>query len=815
MDKMFQKRYNRLINNNWKYLYGDIENAMSAEYDDSDWYDIGLPHSFGIPYFMENEFYVGYGCYRKHFIVEKEWLDKCISLEFQGVFQVAEVYVNGQLAGTHKGGYTAFEISITKYVHEGDNLLSVRVNNLWDATIAPRAGEHVFNGGIYRDVSLIVTNPVHVTWYGTAVTTSHVSTSSADITLRTEIVNLCDCDVEVKLISCLMDNEEEIFRLSSNSWITNGNYTEFTQEGTLQHPKLWHPDTPKLYQFRSFVYVGNELFDVYETQFGIRWFEFTADRGFFLNGEHYDIHGANVHQDHAGWSDAVTHTGIERDIRLIKDCGLNFIRGSHYPHHTYFAEMCDKIGILFWSENCFWGTGGPNEDGYWTASAYPVRAEDEERFEESCLLTLEEMIRTNRNHPSVIVWSMCNEPFFTDIRVMEKAKNLLRKLVAHAHVLDPSRPAAVGGVQRGGFDKLGDLAGYNGDGASIFMNPGIPNFVSEYGSVVEDRPGRFQGRYRDGVETDYSWRSGKSLWCAFHHGSILGNMGHMGFIDYYRLPLNAWYWYRQELLGIKPPEKPGNGTPAVLALNVDRYTISSDGTEDVHIKVTVEDAQGHRVMGSPDILLEVISGGGIFPTGKSFQLSQEKGNLIEGSGAIELRSYYAGDVIVRASSEGLSAAELTIHVAGQDIWENQKLNMLQPPPYVTGMPERESLSDIGINRPVFCSSASDEHPARHAVDGNYENFWKANCESYGEWIMVDLEGTKEIKEICIVFKEVINEIYEIALSDNREEYQTIYTSSDTDYNSFIAIPLEQTKTRYVRVYFPGKNVAITRITINA
>lgn len=812
---IFQKRFSELINNNWKYVYGDIEGAVSEGYDDSDWYDIGLPHSFGIPYFMENEFYVGYGCYRKHLIVEKEWLGKCVSLEFQGVFQVAEVYVNGQFAGAHRGGYTAFEISITKYLHEGDNLLFVRVNNLWDATIAPRAGEHMFNGGIYRDVSLIVTNPVHVAWYGTTVITSHVSAFSADVELRTEVVNSCGRNAEVRLISCLMDDEEEMFRLTSDGLVKDGNCVEFTQKKTLQNPKLWHPDTPRLYRFRSLVYVNGELYDEYETKFGVRWFEFTADRGFFLNGEHYDIHGANVHQDHAGWSDAVTHAGIERDIRMIKDCGMNFIRGSHYPHHTYFAEMCDEIGILFWSENCFWGTGGPNVDGYWTASAYPVKAEDEEAFEESCLLTLGEMIRTNRNHPSIIVWSMCNEPFFTDIRVMDKAKNLLRNLVVCAHELDPSRPAAVGGVQRGGFDRIGDLAGYNGDGASIFLNPGIPNFVSEYGSVAEDRPGVFQGRYRDGVETDYAWRSGKSLWCAFHHGSILGDMGHMGFIDYYRLPLDAWYWYRQELLGTEPPQKPGNGAPGMLVMDVDRDTVSSDGTEDVHIKVAVEDLQGRRITESPDILLEVVSGGGMFPTGRSFLLSQEKRNLIEGLGAIELRSYYAGDVVIRASSEGLAPAEITIHVTGRYVWENQKLRLPQPPPYVTGMPERDSLSDIGINRPVFCSSASNEHPARNVVDGNYESFWQANCESDGEWIMVDLEGAKEIREICVVFREVINEIYEIALSDNRRDYRTIYVSGNADYNSFVTVPLEQTKARYVRVCFPGKSKAIARVSVNA
>lgn len=809
------KRVKISLNNRWKFMYGDVKGAMGMDFDDLGWYDIGLPHSYGIPYFMENEFYVGYGCYRRHLFVEEAWAGKQISLEFQGVFQKAEVYVNGRLAGEHKGGYTAFEIPITAYLREGDNLLGIRVNNLWDARLAPRAGEHVFNGGIYRDVNLIVTGPVHVAWYGTAVTTPAVSEKEAEISLQTTVVNESGRAALVKLASSLQKDGEEFFVMSSTGCLEAGGMLCIRQEGTLDNPKLWHPDTPELYQFYSQLYVDGELADEYETDFGIRWFSFTPDKGFFLNGKHYLIHGTNVHQDHAGWSDAVTHTGIMRDVRMIKDCGMNFIRGSHYPHHTYFAEACDRMGVLLWSENCFWGTGGPNEDGYWTASAYPVREEDEEEFEESCLRTLEEMIHTNRNHPSIIVWSMCNEPFFSDIRVMDKAKELVKKLVQRSHDLDPSRPAAVGGVQRGGFDRLGDLAGYNGDGAAIFIDPGIPNFVSEYGSIVADRPGEYRNRYRDGVEADYSWRSGKALWCGFHHGSIFGDMGHMGMVDYYRLPLDVWYWYRKELMGIEPPPKPVEGVPAALRLMPDRESVSSDGTEDVHVVVAVVDAQGRRVNADPDILLEVVSGGGIFPTGKAFLFSARKGNLAEGMGAIEFRSYYAGDTVIRAGARGLEGAEITVHVSGEDVWVDEKINLPHPPPFVTGTPIREQTSDIGKNRPVFCSSGSEENPARNVTDGDYGTCWKPCADTFGEWVLVDLEGTKEVREVCVVFGQVTNVLYEIALSDDRKHYRTIYQSGREDYNSFVSLPLEYTKTRYVRVLFPKEAEAVVRIIINA
>lgn len=198
---------------------------------------------------------------------------------------------------------------------------------------------------------------------------------------------------------CSLENTEKIQK------------TEVLQRIQIENPHLWSPENPELYEMESLLYENNQKIDRCITEFGIRWFHFSARKGFFLNGEHYKIHGANVHQDHAGWSDAVPRSGIKRDVQMIKECGMNFIRGSHYPHHTYFAEECDRQGILFWSENCFWGTGGPKEEGYWTASAYPVHEEDENAFEESCKNTLAEMIRANRNHPSIIVWSMSNDLF--------------------------------------------------------------------------------------------------------------------------------------------------------------------------------------------------------------------------------------------------------------------------------------------------------------------------------------------------------------------------------------------------------------------
>ena len=144
----------------------------------------------------------------------------------------------------------------------------------------------------------------------------------------------------------------------------------------IANPELWSPEHPNLYSVKTVVLDGGKPVDDYTSPLGFRWFKFTADQGFFLNGEHHYFKGANVHQDHAGWGDAVADSGFFRDVKLVKDAGFDFIRGSHYPHAPAFADACDQIGILFWSENCFWGTDRLSASP-WAASAYPTNTADE------------------------------------------------------------------------------------------------------------------------------------------------------------------------------------------------------------------------------------------------------------------------------------------------------------------------------------------------------------------------------------------------------------------------------------------------------
>lgn len=812
MDKQYDCRTKILLNNEWTFQYGEYEAAMEADFDDSDWYHVGIPHSFGIPYFMENHFYVGTGMYRKTLHIDRQQIGKRIALEFQGVFQQADIYLNGILAGSHQGGYTAFLVDISELVHAGDNQLFIRVSNEWNPQLAPRAGEHVFNGGIYRDVSLLITEPVHISWYGTFVKTPHVSKKSAKLVVSTEMENHLSGSVDCTLESSIEYDGKEVIRMADQVTLQPGKNQLIVQEGDLARPHLWHPSHPRLYQLKSRLYRDGCLMDEFVTTFGVRWFYFTAHDGFFLNGEPYRILGANVHQDHAGWGDAVTHAGMERDVRMIKDCGMNFIRGSHYPHHSHFAEACDRTGILFWSELCFWGIGGFKEDGYWDSSAYPVNEEDQRPFEEHCLQTLREMIRVNRNHPSIIVWSMGNEVFFSHPDVMDKARRLVRRLVALSHDLDPTRPAASGGAQREDFDILGDLAGYNGDGAVLYQDPGFPSLVSEYGSCISNRPGEYAPHFTDGVETDPAWRCGKALWCGFHHGSIADRMGHMGFIDYYRLPLQSWYWYRERLLHIDPPQPLSDGIPYGLQLTADHLSLKTDGTDDAQIVVQVVDQNGHPICNSVAVTLEVEQGGALFPTGRTIRLSPEDENLLEGKGAIELRAFYAGKIRVTAHAAGLQPAVLELDAWGGEKWDGQKLQLQPAPPSVFVPNQDTDRIDLARSRPVFCSSFRSGFPSSNLNDGCTATFWQAASDAPGAWIRQDLEGLKQICNLVIRFPKPAKTKVQVSLGRTLETDDITFAVEVTADTPVIELAVDG-EYRYIQLLFKGVSLPVSGLEV--
>jgi len=807
------------INREWKFKLGDYPGAEAPAFDDASWDAINLPHSFSMPYFQYKDFYVGYGWYRRHLEIKPEWAAKRVSLVFEAAFQDAEVYVNGTQIGEHKGGFTGFSMDITSAIHPGDNVLAVRLNNNWNAQIEPRAGDHTFMGGIYRDVHLVVTDPLHVTWYGTSVTTPEVSSDSATVEVKTELANESAAAKNCVLTTDILDPDgKQVAHRSSSQQIDAGATVTIDQTSpAIPSPKLWHPAHPFLYSAVTTVSNGTVPVDDYRTTFGIRSIKWTADQGFFINGEHYYFHGTDVHQDHAGWGDAITDYGAWRDVKLVKDAGLDFIRGSHYPHHPAFADACDKLGVLFWSENCFWGIGGGHSEGYWTAEAYPTNPDDQAPFEQNALDTLRDEIRIFRNHPSIIVWSMCNEVFFSGNQ--DKVKGLLRKLVEETHQLDPTRPAAIGGCQRGGLDKIGDVAGYNGDGARLpeYQNPGIPNVVSEYGSKISDRPGEYTGQFNAGDlnenTPEYPWRSGQSLWCAFDYSTINGHFGCMGFVDYFRIPKRSWYWYRNWLLHVPPPKWPQNGTPAKLSLTADKTTIQgTDAIDDCQLLVTVENADGNAINNSPPVTFTIESGPGEFPTGRSITFNPPSGDpksdiaIREGQAAIEFRSYYGGQSVIRATSPGLQDGTITITTVGGPPFVAGRTPLATDRLYVRF--DRNNIQDnssqnIALNHPASASSEAPGYTAGLAIDGNLNTGWQAKDGAVNSWWQVDLENLYSIQSVQTTFGDKGNYQYKLEASPDGKAWTLL--SDQTQATSIEKVRTDtcapNQRNRYVRLTF--------------
>ena len=757
-----------IFNTDWRFKLGDYADASRADFDDSGWEHVGLPHSFSIPYFQSAHFYVGYGWYRKSFVLPALPRGRRLSLEFEGAFQEAELFVNGKAVGHHRGGYTGFPVDITDAVKPGRNVVAVRVNNRWDPTLAPRAGEHVFSGGIYRDVRLVATDAVHVAWMGTRLTTPELSAAAGRVAAETEIRNEGPAATAIRVRTRIEDAGGRFVASLPDRVVAVGpGGTAFATQRSapIARPRLWSPETPNLYRAVTSLIVDGRERDRFQTEFGFRWFKWTADKGFFLNGQHRYFRGANVHQDQAGWGDAVTNGAIERDVQRIKDAGFDFIRGSHYPHDPHFAEATDRIGLLFLSEAPFWGTAGFKNP--WGASAYPTDPSQRAAFDASVLQQLAEMIRINRNHPSIVVWGMDNEVFFSAKETMPEVRRLLKEEVALTHRLDPTRPAAIDGAQRGEIDKLGDIAGYNGDGAGLFPNPGIPNFASEYGSTTSDNHMSYAPDWGELEQTPGAkagepaswrqpWRSGEAVWAGFDHGSIAGrNFGSLGIVDYARLPKKAWYWYRNAYRGIAPPAWPQPGKPVALRLTSSAPVIHrADGTDDVQLVVTVIDAAGAPISNSPPVSLTIESGPGELPTGRAIDFAAGSDIPVrDGQAAITMRSWQAGISRVRATSPGLRDGVIEIRTAEGPPFIPGVTPLAQARPYhaFTEQADGAVEEQFGTNNPTDASSSAPDHSSRLANDGNAATYWQPAPGDAQPWLLVNPERVLEYRRLQIVF----------------------------------------------------------------
>lgn len=431
---------------------------------------------------------------------------------------------------------------------------------------------------------------------------------------------------------------------------------------------------------------------------------------------------------------------------------------------------------------------------------------------------------------------MCNEAFFSAPESMDGVRRLLKRMVDLTHKLDPTRPAAIGGAQRpladDRIDLIGDIAGYNGDGATQpdFQNPPKPNIVSEYGSTTADRPGKYSAGWGDLQKNDrwkgVSWRSGQIIWCGFDHGSIAGStLGKMGIIDYFRIPKRSWHWYRYEYAGIPHPEWPIEGTPHRLDIKASATrNVKADGTDDVQLTVNVLDKNGKLLNSTPDVTLKIVSGPGEFPTGRSITFSRNSDiRILDGQAAITVRAYNSGKSVIEAISEGLETARIEIEFEGAPKYKEGVSHVTEERRYVrwtNSAGTAGNLMTFGVNNPTFASSSMAGKTPGMATDGKKNTFWKADDKDTEPWITVDTEKGLNLEKMIVSLAEQGKYCYTVEVSNDNRTWtraasENFEAKAGDAHETVFSGNVKNIVSRFVRIKFNNgdKNVSVAEISI--
>lgn len=421
----------QLFDYNWKFHLGDIPAAKAIDFNDKDWRSLSLPHDWSIEGKLDQKnpmggaggyFPAGIGWYRKKFQVPSAWQGKRVSVYFEGVYMNSEVFINEKSLGVHPYGYTPFLYDLSPYLnYNKDNIISVRVDNSRQINCRWYSGS-----GIYRHVWLWVTHPVHIDPWGTAITTSGINPGKAVVQVKTLVKNETVSPEKITLSTQLTDkNEKMAGRNEVEVELPANNQKEVVQTITVDKPLLWTPGTPDLYQAQITIRQGNKTIDITNNTFGIRSIKFSAGNGFQLNGKTIKINGGCAHHDNGCLGAAAYDRAEERRVELLKSAGFNAVRTSHNPPSEAFLNACDKLGLMVIDESF---DGWREQKNKYDYSLY---------FNEWCQRDLEAMVRRDRNHPSIIMWSIGNEIIE---RKKPEAVETATMLANCVHKLDPSRP---------------------------------------------------------------------------------------------------------------------------------------------------------------------------------------------------------------------------------------------------------------------------------------------------------------------------------------------------------------------------------------
>ncbi len=418
----------------WKFKLGDQSNAQSAGFNDRSWRQLDLPHDWSVEGEIKESnpgagaigyFPMGIGWYRKTFNVPGYSKDKNYSIEFDGVYMNSTVWINGHNLGTWPYGYSSFSYDLTPYLKASGNVIAVRVDN------SAQPNSRWYSGsGIYRHVRLVATTKTHFEKWGVFNYTQEVSGGKAVVKVESSIVN----ELKSRLNGTV---RQEVFDAKGNKVASDEIVVEILagvkhpvmQTVEINNPTLWTLEEPYVYTLRSTILDGDKELDCVENVLGVRTINYDVDKGFFLNGKHVKMFGVNVHHDAGIVGAAVPARVWERRLEILKSGGCNAIRTAHNPPAPEFLDACDRVGMLVMDE-AFDQWVAPKNPYDYNLYFYEWHERD-----------LDAMVKRDRNHPSVVMWSIGNE---IKDQYTEVGPGIARELIAQCHKLDPTRLVTAG-----------------------------------------------------------------------------------------------------------------------------------------------------------------------------------------------------------------------------------------------------------------------------------------------------------------------------------------------------------------------------------
>jgi beta-galactosidase len=543
------------FNTDWKFFRGDSSGAEAAAFDDSSWENACLPHTVRVEDLncSGNKNYQGICWYRRHFALDGSYDGRKVFVEFEAGMGVSQVWVNGTSLATHYGGYTPFTADLTPYVKTdgSENVMAVRLDNTDNPEVPPGRTQYTLDfcyfGGLYRDVVMHVTDPLHVTDAvfadkpgdgGIRVTYSAVSRTSATVRIRTNVRNDAGTEKLCAVKTTIVDSASGAVAAILTSWgrlLPAGSDFTFAQSTVIPNPKLWTPDAPNLYTVHTAVLDGSTFVDSYATTIGIRTVAFSNANGFQINGERLRFMGANRHQEFPYIGYAASNALQYRDAVKLKEEGFQFIRLCHYPQDTSFLDACDRLGIMVLEPIPGWQFVGGST------------------FLERSYQDMRDTMRRDRNHPSVICWELSlNESNFPE--------RYAKKAVGIGHTELPG--SWIGGWM---FPNQYDVFLVTSQaGARTYAGDWFTILIDEYGdweyggNMSTSRAGRGAdeaalltqvSHFQESLAADrmLPWETGDALWTGIDYNRGYNpDTAKSGTMDLFRLPKFSYYLYQSQ-----------------------------------------------------------------------------------------------------------------------------------------------------------------------------------------------------------------------------------------------------------------------------